>query len=474
LALRTEARRKDVTRLASGALLASFHGTEPPPWLLRALEGGLGGVVLFSSNVVSDEQLRELTARLRSAAGRPIVVAADEEGGEITRLDARCGSPYPTPAALGRLDDAAITERVASSIARRLARSGVTLALAPVCDVVVHPENAVVGVRSFGADSALVGRHVRASVRGLQSRGRAACAKHFPGHGATAVDSHVGVPRLPDVAANELAVFAAAVEAGVRAVMPGHLVIDRLDVMPATFSARVLGGLLRDELGFAGPIVSDALDMHAAAAAGPAAALIAGCDLVCLGPSTTLEPAVGAVRHAVEQGELPWRRLDDAVTRGSVLAAAPEDDDGQAEDPVQLGRWVAERALERRGALVIGSPPLVVYLSDEASEGLGATEGVALRELRRRWPAATIELDVERVAHRAPQRFGLLVIHGPLDERRIHDAHAALWARTRALGIVDTGVPTVGSTLPSDAYISVLGETPVALRAALRAFAPQR
>ena len=164
-----------------------------PDWVRRRLADGLGGVVLYAWNVESREQLRALTAELRSER-EDLVVAIDEEGGDVTRLEAATGSSYPGNAALGVVDDVELTERVAASLGAELADAGVNLDFAPVADVNTNPQNPVIGIRSFGSDAELVARHVAAFVRGLQRAGVAACAKHFPGHGDTSVDSHLALP----------------------------------------------------------------------------------------------------------------------------------------------------------------------------------------------------------------------------------------------------------------------------------------
>ncbi len=162
----------------------------------------------------SSDQLRALTADLRSER-EDVIVAIDEEGGDVTRLEAATGSSYPGNAALGVVDDATLSERVAASLGAELAAAGVNLDFAPVADVNTNPQNPVIGIRSFGADADLVGRHVAAFVCGLQSAGVAACAKHFPGHGDTSVDSHLALPVVDAVDSQALLPFHAAIEAGV-------------------------------------------------------------------------------------------------------------------------------------------------------------------------------------------------------------------------------------------------------------------
>ena len=183
----------ELERLASRCILPGFEGPVAPDWVRRRLGEGLGGVVLYAWNVDGPEQLRELTAELRSE-GDDVVVAIDEEAGDVTRLEASTGSSYPGNGALGVVDDVALSERVAASLGAELAAAGVNLDFAPVADVNTNPQNPVIGIRSFGSDADLVGRHVGAFVRGLQNAGVAACAKHFPGHGDTSVDSHLALP----------------------------------------------------------------------------------------------------------------------------------------------------------------------------------------------------------------------------------------------------------------------------------------
>jgi beta-N-acetylhexosaminidase len=164
-----------------------------PP--LGALVDGSGGVVLFARDIGSPEQLAELTASLR--ADRPeLLIAVDEEGGDVTRLEAADGSSFPGNLALGAVDDVGLTRRVGAAIGGELAAAGVNFDLAPVADVIVDQANPIVGVRSFGSDPALVSRHVAAFVEGVQGVGVAACAKHFPGHGESLADSHLELPSV--------------------------------------------------------------------------------------------------------------------------------------------------------------------------------------------------------------------------------------------------------------------------------------
>lgn len=308
-------------------LLPGFEGTTVPPWLADRLRDGLGGVCLFARNLESREQLRALTAEIYAANPRALV-ALDEEGGDVTRLFADVGSPWPGNAVLGRLDDTGRTRAVAESVGWALRLVGVNVTFAPTVDVNTCADNPVIGVRSFGTDPERVAAHGVAWTRGVQATGVAASAKHFPGHGDTRQDSHVALPvvdRSPsELRARELVPFAAAVRAGVTVVMTSHIVLPQVDPdSPATMSRAVLTGLLRDELGFGGVIVSDALDMAGAASAGgmpetAARALTAGCDLLCLGNNTS-EAELDAVEKAVRE-EVDPARLVQAGARVRALA----------------------------------------------------------------------------------------------------------------------------------------------------------
>ncbi|MGN9777303.1 glycoside hydrolase family 3 protein [Micromonospora sp. H33] len=324
----------NLASLAAAVLQPGFVGITPPPWVCRWLGEGLGSVVLFARNVVDPEQVAALTAALR--AERPdVVVAIDEEAGDVTRIESGRGSSRPGNFALGAVDDPALTAEVARDLGAELAALGVTLNYAPDADVNSNPDNPVIGVRSFGAEPALVARHTAAWVRGLQSGGVAACAKHFPGHGDTRVDSHHDLPRITGdrrrLDAVELAPFRAAVAAGVQAVMTGHLLVPALDPeLPATLSGRILTGLLRDELGFSGVIVTDAVEMRAVAdrygfAGAAVRALAAGADAICIGGERADEESARHLRDAivaaVVSGELPEERLAEAAKRVGQLAA---------------------------------------------------------------------------------------------------------------------------------------------------------
>jgi len=321
-------------RLVNATLLVPFPGAAAPRWVLEGLERGVSGVTLFAinGNVPGAGELTTLTARMRQVADP--LVSIDEEGGDVTRLAHETGSPYPGSAALGALDDPDVTRRIHRSLGAELRGAGVNLDFAPSADVNTADDNPIIGTRAFGSDPALVARHITAAVSGLQEAGVAACAKHFPGHGATSQDSHLEVPSVDADQAllerRELVPFRAAIDAGVQSIMTAHIRVPALTgATPATLSHAAVTGLLRGTLGYGGVIVTDALDMRAASGAmgipeAAVQALAAGSDLLCLG-SKEYEDSVRAIRErimdAVREGRLSAERLEESAARIATLRA---------------------------------------------------------------------------------------------------------------------------------------------------------
>jgi len=366
-------------RLALGTLLAAFPGHRPPAWATAFVEQGLAGHVLFGYNVADPAQLAELTARLRAA--RPdVLVAIDEEGGDVTRLAHATGSPYPGNAALGAVHDVSLTRRVYRQIGAELAAVGVNVNLAPSVDVNTTHDNPVIGTRSFAADPARVAAHAVAAVTGLQQAGVAACAKHFPGHGATDTDSHHELPivdaPLDTLRVRELPPFCAAIAADVKAVMTAHIRVPALTGDgPATFSRAALVDLLRGELGFTGAVITDALEMKGsvkAAGGVPQAAvraLAAGADLMCIGSvvdADLVEATVAEIVAAVRDGRLPAGRLEEACVRAAALAAWTLGEGADEHDP-DLGYAAARRAVHVTGSVDLDRTPLVVQIEIEST-----------------------------------------------------------------------------------------------------------
>jgi len=312
-------------------------------------ELGLGGVILFDKdmtttidsggpgprNIESPAQLRALTVHLQAQARTPLLVAIDQEGGRVNRLKTDYGFPATiSHEELGALDRTAETYRHAEATARTLKDAGINFNLAPVVDLDANPANPIIKGkrRSFSADPAVVARHAAEWVRAHRAQGVACCAKHFPGHGSAAGDTHLGFVDVTQTwHERELQPYRELIAAGLcDAVMSAHVFHAKLDPkLPATLSPAVINGLLRGQLGFRGIVVSDDLGMGAIAAHhGFEAALIgainAGVDLLCLGNNLTYDPdiaarAVAVIEGAVAAGRISAARIDESCTRVIAL-----------------------------------------------------------------------------------------------------------------------------------------------------------
>lgn len=372
---------------SAAVLLPGFAGTELPDWLAARLRAGLGGVCIFGGNIASLDQLRRLTTAIRAANPRALI-AIDEEGGDVTRLYYDQGSPYPGNALLGRIDDLTATAAVASAVGWALRDVGVNLNFAPDVDINSNPDNPVIGVRSFGVDAAAVAGHSAAWITAHEATGVAVSAKHFPGHGDTALDSHLSLPvidlPLEALRERELVPFAAAIAAGARSIMSSHILLPQLDpTAPATFSRRILQELLREELGFEGVIVSDALDMVGASgelgiAEAAVRAISGGCDLLCIGTDNTdeqLGEIAAALDAAVADGRLPVGRLDDAAARNLALAASLAADEAAIAVPERITREFPLEptiaAFDVREGVVVAGDRTIIALETAANIAVG-------------------------------------------------------------------------------------------------------
>jgi beta-N-acetylhexosaminidase len=303
-------------------LFAGFEGTRVPEDLGALVAAGrVGGVVLFARNVESPEQTAHLVEELhaRAPADAPLTVAIDQEGGRVQR----CRAPWtewPPMRRLGERDCVEDTRALAAALGHELADLRIDADFAPCVDLDDGPAGAVIGDRSFSPAPEVVGRHAAAVVAGLQGAGVAACAKHFPGHGGTVVDSHRELPRLDRdrerLLARELVPFAAAITAGVASVMTAHILLPAIDPeRPCTLSPAALA-LLREELGFDGVVFGDDLEMKAVADRYEptelvALALAAGVDSVLVCSDARLRDAVLAALESQPDPALadPLRRM---------------------------------------------------------------------------------------------------------------------------------------------------------------------
>ncbi|MEC0124197.1 beta-N-acetylhexosaminidase [Paenibacillus pabuli] len=319
--------------------MCGFHGQHADEQIHTLIRDyHVGGVIYFRRNVGSVDQLTRLSADLQAIAAQsgelPLMISVDQEGGMVARIDKEGVTQVPGNMALGATGKPDYTLECAQILGRELKSIGIDMNLAPVVDVNNNVLNPVIGVRSYGENAESVALHGAAAIKGYQSQGIAATAKHFPGHGDTAVDSHLGMVTVPHdrdrLEQIELLPFRRAIEAGVDAIMTAHVIFPTIEPepMPATLSRKVLTGLLREEMGFDGIIITDCLEMHAISkpygvAEAAIRAVEAGADLVLV--SHTLQDqisAVEAVVEAVQTGRIAEATVNRALERIIAWKAA--------------------------------------------------------------------------------------------------------------------------------------------------------
>ncbi|MFD2793008.1 glycoside hydrolase family 3 N-terminal domain-containing protein [Promicromonospora vindobonensis] len=395
-----------------------------PGWLADAARAGLAGVVYFARNTPDVATTAALSAELH-AISPDLVIAVDEEGGDVSRLEAVTGSSLPGAAALGAYPGGGTVSLDAGrALGRLLAATGIDLLLGPVLDVVSEPDNPVIGVRAFGTTPDGVARHGIAFARGVRSAGVGVCGKHFPGHGATTVDSHIGLPVVDEpldlVRARDLLPFARALrpegrDAGqstLDAVMTAHVLFPALGPAPASVEPAATR-LLR-ELGHHGPVITDALDMGAlrqlTGSVGEAAvrAVEAGADLLCLG----LDPALytesyDALSRAVATGRLTVERLEESSARTRALVTAVRDRRAAAgtaagvdvataalADLSELGAQIADAVVHVRGGRLVpfapGAEPDVVDLRTRLDHAAGRKAQHVQAAIAAAWPGSRV------------------------------------------------------------------------------------
>jgi beta-glucosidase-like glycosyl hydrolase len=399
-------------------------------------ENKVGGLAWFDADVYATAHLNR---RLQALAKTPLLIAADLEAGVGMRFEDT--TYWPWAMAVGATGDPSLAERQGRIVAREARALGLNQIYAPVADVNSNPGNPVINVRSYGEDAREVARFVAAFVRGVEGEGVLATAKHFPGHGDTATDSHRSLPILDvpreRLEAVELLPFRAAIAAGVSSVMIAHVSLPGLDptaapplranaprenpytrdateaageaTVPASLSGAIIEGLLRRDLGFRGLVVADALDMgsimnHYDPGEAAVRALLAGADLIPKSPDTNA--AMAGVRRAVETGRIPMERLDRSVERiltAKARLAAPRPDDERifrfVDRPEHraVAEEIAARSLtlvrEAPGALPLPREWRVVHLIvSDAGSSVGETldRGLATRLA---FPPETFVLD---------------------------------------------------------------------------------
>ncbi|MBV8749599.1 MAG: beta-N-acetylhexosaminidase [Candidatus Eremiobacteraeota bacterium] len=454
----------DPLALARGVIAVGFTGATADAAPLDALRAfGPGGVTVFGRNVGTTGELRELVAALRALGTPAPLIAIDQEGGRVARI-ADGVTPVPAAMALGATNDPALATTLGTLLGRDLARLGFSLDFAPVADLALQPRSTVIATRAYGDDPERVAAFVSAFAQGLERGGVATAIKHFPGHGSTAEDSHVALPRVTADAATlrarDLVPFARAIAARTASVvMTSHVVLDAFDPdRPATRSRAVLTDLLRGELKFDGVIATDDLEMDAITGSvgtvrGAVDALAAGADLLLISHHLDLaDEAAHAIVAAVNDGTLPLARLVEAHARVMALRtrfAAPEPFAGPLDEDAPLD------AARRAVTVVRGEPRLrdgkpVTVISFEgtavdraAASGAraAATETPSLSAaLRRRGvksevmrvpldpPADDVELLLEHIPALGDREF--VVVTG---DAHLHEAQQDAVARILAL-----------------------------------------
>ena len=287
-----------------------FGGTKVPEWLKKFLDNGLGGVTLFGSNTPDLETTNNLVAQLR-IYNPDLIVSIDEEGGDVTRLFAREGSPIPSAALLGKINNLEFTEKCFLNLGNILKSLDIDMTFAPVADVVSSPKNPILGVRSFGIDTDLVCEHIAAAVTGLKKAKVSSSLKHFPGHGGAIEDSHHSLPRVREtyeiLEEIHLKPFLSGITAGADSIMVGHLVIESLDAKNAASQSKiVMNEFLRNKIGYQGVIITDALDMGALGGAASISqsavnAISTGADFLCFSGLSEQEEFVStSINHVTK------------------------------------------------------------------------------------------------------------------------------------------------------------------------------
>lgn len=301
----------------------------------------LGAVVLFEHNIARNEQasveLKRLTSALQSAAALPLLIAIDQEGGWVNRLRSQYGFPSTVSAGyLGRVNDLAITREYAGLTAGTLAAHGINLNLAPVVDLDLNASNPVIGAyeRSFSADPAIVTAHAEAFITTHRAEKVLCTLKHFPGHGSSRADTHLGFVNVTDTwKETELDPYRHLIDGGLAdAIMTAHIFNGTLDgEYPATLSRPIITGILRDQLGYDGVVISDDMQMRAISRYYPfeeavQAAVLAGVDMIAIANTLTYRHdaaarAHGAIRALVDGGRIAPERIDASFRRIAALKA---------------------------------------------------------------------------------------------------------------------------------------------------------
>ncbi len=456
-------------------------------------EYGVRGVCLFQRHIESEAQTRGLVESLRAALGRDVLVAVDQEGGGVFRT--RTLPFAPSAMNLGASNDPAMAESVGAAVGRGLRSMGFNWNFAPVLDVNNNPGNPVIGDRSFGSDPALVERLGMAWMRGLGSAGVAGCVKHFPGHGDTQTDSHLGLPvvdkPLATLEALELAPFRAAARAGAPAFMTAHIVFPQIDPEhPATLSRPVLTGILRERFGYEGVITTDSMGMQAVSdryGRGDAArmTLAAGADLVlALGNREAQVATAESLERVLRDTSIPASEMRRKVERLAALAhrfpvdtreytGAERQSDGQT----MRRAWAAGLTTVGAARPIAAGTPITLVVSQGSAAGAASDSGLSgqglTARLAERYDVRVVTFDggaddqsAALAMFATVHRAGTPVVFASTSRLRLSPSVKALAARVAPALHLALWNPYNAADVPAPALLTY-GFRPEALDAAL-------
>jgi beta-N-acetylhexosaminidase len=378
-------------------LMVGFHGFEAPDYLLEWLrQGRAGGVILVARNVESPAQLARLTRSLHDAAKYPLLIGIDQEGGTVARMRQQFSESPGAMALSSAANGPELAERVSEMLAVEMRALGINWDFAPALDIAYNAANPAVGTRSFGTDSRRVAEMGGAAVRGFQHGGVAACAKHFPGLGNTAIDTHLALPvldtSLDQLRKNDMQPFRTPIENGIASIMTTHTIFSALDSeLPATLSPIIIQRLLREELHFERVVTSDCMEMKAIAdhyTPGETATLgaLAGLDIIIFSHTRAMqEAAYDGLLASVQSGRVPMDIVDAANERIATLKAAypahPTDLTAiKTPDHLELALKAARAGtvlLRDKGLLPLDKDAALVEFASQLDSGILESGGVS-------------------------------------------------------------------------------------------------
>ena len=351
---------KDVEELAYSLMITEFTGYSLPE---KVLSKPYAGVILFAKNIRTEEELIALNREIKETSlkkyGKMPIISVDQEGGAVTRVNFENMTPLCGNMAIGKTNSEYLAEKNGQICALELAKLGFNLDFAPCADVNSNPQNPIIGTRSFGENPEKVANLVSAMTKGFAKGGILACAKHFPGHGDTAFDSHLTMPKsektLEELEKCELLPFKSVIEANIPMIMTSHICFSKIDKegLPATLSKTILTDILREKLGFKGVIVTDSMAMdgikkYFGYGEAIVQSIIAGADLIiACGSEEDREKAVEAIKNAVKEGRITIERLQESFNKIEAMKATLKTGcEMTNEEKMQIAEESAEQSID--------------------------------------------------------------------------------------------------------------------------------